>query len=68
MGKKSESGSAMNNPDHICESLEKIVWVKILHFFDADPGSGMETGINIPDPQHCEHCEPTSIQSTCQSA
>ncbi len=40
--------------------------VKILKFFDEDPGSGMETvrirdgkksdpasGINIPDPQHC---------------
>jgi hypothetical protein len=41
-----------------------IFWVKILKFFDADPGSwdlfdpgsGMEkfgSGINIPDPQHC---------------
>jgi hypothetical protein len=43
--------------------------VKILKFFDEDPGSGMETvrirdgksrirdprsGINIPDPQHCK--------------
>ncbi len=38
-------------------------WVKILKFFDADPGSGMETvrirdgkksdpGYNIPNPQH----------------
>jgi hypothetical protein len=27
----------MNNPDHISESLETIVWVKILKFFDADP-------------------------------
>jgi hypothetical protein len=35
----------MNNPDHISESLETIFWVKILKFFDADPGSG----INIPD-------------------
>jgi hypothetical protein len=40
MGKK--SGSGMNNPDHISESLETIFWVKILKFFDADPGSGME--------------------------
>ncbi len=33
----------MNNPDHISESLETIVWgVKIIKFFDADPGSGME--------------------------
>jgi hypothetical protein len=43
-----------------------MFWVKILKFFDADPGSGMEkfrirdgkntgpgVGINIPDPQHC---------------
>jgi hypothetical protein len=44
MGKKSGSGSGsrMNNPDHISESLEIIFWVKILKFFDADPGSGME--------------------------
>jgi hypothetical protein len=39
MGKKSESG--MNNPDYIAESLETIFGVKILKFFDADPGSGM---------------------------
>jgi hypothetical protein len=36
MGKK--SGSGMNNPGHISESLETIFWVKILKFFDADPG------------------------------
>jgi hypothetical protein len=36
MGKK--SGSGMNNPDHISESLETIFWIKILKFFDADPG------------------------------
>jgi hypothetical protein len=29
MGKKSRSGSGMNNPDHISESLKTIVWVKI---------------------------------------
>jgi hypothetical protein len=45
MGKK--SGSGMNNPDPISESLETIFWVQILKFFDADPGwekfgSGME--------------------------
>jgi hypothetical protein len=40
MGKKSRSGSEMNNQDHISESLETIFWVKILKFFfDADPGS-----------------------------
>jgi hypothetical protein len=47
MGEKSGSGSWMNNPDHISWSLENIFWVKILKFFDADPGwkqfgSGME--------------------------
>jgi hypothetical protein len=48
MGKKSGSGVGMNNPDHNSESLETILWVKILKFFDADPrgwkkfGSGME--------------------------
>jgi hypothetical protein len=40
MGKKSVSGSGMNNPDHISESLETIFGVKILKFFDADPGPG----------------------------
>jgi hypothetical protein len=37
VGKK--SGSGMDNPNHISESLETIFWVKILEFFDADPGS-----------------------------
>ncbi len=51
MGKNQDPdpGSGMNNPDHISESLETIFWVKILKFFDGDPGSGM---INIPDPPH----------------
>jgi hypothetical protein len=40
MGKKSGSGSGMNNPDHISESLLTIFLVKILKFVDADPGSG----------------------------
>jgi hypothetical protein len=68
MGKKSVSGSGMNNPDHISESLETIFGVKIHKFFDADPGSGIKkfgsaihiekksdpgSGINTPDPQHC---------------
>jgi hypothetical protein len=68
MGKKSGSGSGMNNPDQISESLETILWVKILKFFEADPGSEMEkirirggknsypgSGINIPDPQPFFH-------------
>jgi hypothetical protein len=38
MGKKSVSGSGMNNPDYISESLQTIFMVKILKFFDADPG------------------------------
>ncbi len=41
MGKKSGSGSGMNNPDHISESLESIFWGNILKFFYTDPGSGM---------------------------
>ncbi len=46
-GMGNKSGSGMNNPDHISESLETIFWVKLLKFFDADPGwkkfgSGME--------------------------
>jgi hypothetical protein len=59
MGKKSRSGSGMNTPDHISESLETTFWVKILKFFVADaepgsgnlfdPGSGMEK-IRIGDP------------------
>jgi hypothetical protein len=33
-----KSGSGINNPDHFSESLETLFWVKILKFFDADPG------------------------------
>ena len=40
MGKKSVSG--MNNPNHISESLEKLFCVKILKFYDADPGYEMK--------------------------
>jgi hypothetical protein len=42
MGKK--SGSGMNNPDPISESLETIFGVIMLKFFDGDPGYG--TGKN----------------------
>ncbi len=63
-GSGSGSGSEMNNLDHISQSLETIFWVKILTFFDNNPGSEIEknsdtgwekivSGINIPDPQHC---------------
>jgi hypothetical protein len=34
----SDPGSGMNNPDLISERLETIFWIKILQFFDADPG------------------------------
>jgi hypothetical protein len=44
------SGSGMNNLVHISESLEPFFWVKILKFFDADPGSRMEK-CEIRDPR-----------------
>jgi hypothetical protein len=48
--KKTESGSEMNEqPGKYFHSLETIIWVKILKFFDADPGSSMEK-IRIRDP------------------
>jgi hypothetical protein len=36
------SGLGMNNPDHISESLETNIWVKILKLLDVDPGPGIE--------------------------
>jgi hypothetical protein len=42
MGKKQDPRSGMNNPDHISKILETLFWVKMLKFFDADPGSYME--------------------------
>jgi hypothetical protein len=39
----------MNNPDHISESLETVFWVKILKFFDVDPGI-RDGKIRILDP------------------
>ncbi len=54
MGKK--SGSEMNIPDYISESLETTFWVKILKFVDADadpdPGSGnfFLLGIRVKHP------------------
>jgi hypothetical protein len=58
MGKKSGSGSGMNNPNHISESIETIFWLKILYLNSLmriqDPGwKKFGSGINIPDPQHC---------------
>jgi hypothetical protein len=49
MCKKSGSGSGMNNRDHISQSLGTTFWVRLLKFFDADPGSGMEK-IRIGNP------------------
>jgi hypothetical protein len=56
--KKSGSGSGMNNPNHISESIETIFWLKILYLNSLmrirDPGwKKFGSGINIPDPQHC---------------
>ncbi len=62
----------MNNPEHISGSIETIFWVKILRFYDADPGSGifltLDPGSEIrdgknsdPDPQHCKYRTKTRI-------
>jgi hypothetical protein len=55
MGKKSKSGSGLNIPDHISESLETIFWVKNTAA-DPDPGSGifliLDPVKTFPDPQH----------------
>jgi hypothetical protein len=70
-GRKSASGSGIRDEQSGSYFLElrnhffAFLGVKILKFFDEDPGSGMETvriqdgkksnpgsGINIPDPQH----------------
>ncbi len=53
MGKKSGSGSEMNNRDHISESLETIFWVKILKFFDVGPGSGGGEALVSVEPGKC---------------
>jgi hypothetical protein len=38
----------MKNPDRISESLVTIFfWVKILEFFDTDPGSWIRDGKNL---------------------
>jgi hypothetical protein len=68
MGKKSGSGSGMNNPDHVSESSETIFWVKILKFVDVDTGSGMEK-IRIrdkyPGSATLETCKKKSCLCTC---
>jgi hypothetical protein len=68
MGRKSASGSGILDEQpgsYFLVLRNHFFGVKILKFFDEDPGSGMETvrirdgkksdpgsGINIPDPQH----------------
>jgi hypothetical protein len=52
MGKKSGSGSGMNNQDHF-ERVKTIFWVKIFKFFDmdADPEcKKIESGIRDKHP------------------
>jgi hypothetical protein len=40
---------------YFLELREPLFWEKILTFFDADPGwKKVGSGINIPDPQHCQ--------------
>jgi hypothetical protein len=38
------SGSGMENPDHILRAEKPFFLVKILKFFDADPGSNIQDG------------------------
>jgi hypothetical protein len=61
--KQSGSGSGMNNPDHISESLATIFWAKILKFFDADPGSGMKR-IRIRDGKNSDPGLTSRIRNT----
>jgi hypothetical protein len=73
-GNKSGSGSGMNNQDHISESFEKIFWVKILKFFDADsdgeknsdPESEMEK-IRIRDKETFQTATLLVTVHTCNS-
>jgi hypothetical protein len=74
MGKKSGSGIRIRDEQPVSYfrelRIETIFWVKILKFFDADPGPGIRdgknldpgwekflSGINIPDPQYSEKCK-----------
>jgi hypothetical protein len=47
-GIEQKTGSRMNIPDHISESLETIFVLKILKLFDADPGYGSATLSHMP--------------------
>jgi hypothetical protein len=42
-------------PGSYFRELKQFLGIKILEFLDADPGwKKFGSGINIPDPQHCE--------------
>jgi hypothetical protein len=39
--KGGKSGSGLNITDNFFESMKQFFWIKLLKFFDADPGSGI---------------------------
>jgi hypothetical protein len=41
MEKNSDPGSRINIPDHFPRAENQFLGLKILKFFDADPGSGI---------------------------
>jgi hypothetical protein len=47
MDKKSGSGSGMNIPVHIAESLETVFWVNKHKFVDVDPAPGSEIFLTL---------------------
>jgi hypothetical protein len=54
MGRKSAPGSGIRDEQpgsYFLELRNLFFWVKILKFFDADPG-WRQFGSGIPDPQH----------------
>jgi hypothetical protein len=74
MGKKSGSGSGMNNPDHISESLETIGLKYVLNFLEADPGSRIKKfGSGIRDGKNSDPGSATLVtrsgsNSICKTA
>jgi hypothetical protein len=79
MGKKSRTGSGMNIPDHISESLETLFLVKIIKFFYGDPDLGSRifltldpgwkkfgSGINIPYPLYLQNNRLPSFLSSVE--
>jgi hypothetical protein len=72
VGKKSGSGSGMNNPDHISESLETIGLKYVPNFLEADPGSRIEK-IRIRDGKNSDPGPATLVtrsgsNSICKTA